>query len=245
MIFNFPCILNNDSTTRSLPLYVFSYFSAGFGGLGCGVECFARTPLGLTDQSSTSIYRQICSQLCDNGLGNIDKCREVNEILSITQYISGTQQCNCASSAANADTISAKNALCSAKCSHRSFNMTGCSPCSLHPPTKDYEQTTTVDGEGNSDYSESEQSTTVEAVPTDDDGSTSEEGDTTTDADETEEDTTIEETTTTTTTTQATTTTTRTTTLATTTPNWESMCEALCRNGEGGSLCNCDIPPFF
>ncbi|XP_055382162.1 uncharacterized protein LOC129612536 [Condylostylus longicornis] len=30
-----------------------------------------------------------------------------------------------------------------------------------------------------------------------------------------------------------------------TTPNWEKVCKDLCKSGDGGSLCNCDKPPFF
>lgn len=29
-----------------------------------------------------------------------------------------------------------------------------------------------------------------------------------------------------------------------TTPNWNRLCAELCRNGTGGLLCNCDLPPF-
>lgn len=29
------------------------------------------------------------------------------------------------------------------------------------------------------------------------------------------------------------------------TPNWTELCEKLCRQGDGGALCNCDIPPFM
>ncbi|XP_037908962.1 uncharacterized protein LOC119650352 [Hermetia illucens] len=30
-----------------------------------------------------------------------------------------------------------------------------------------------------------------------------------------------------------------------TTPDWNEYCLTLCKIGEGGSLCNCDLPPFF
>lgn len=30
----------------------------------------------------------------------------------------------------------------------------------------------------------------------------------------------------------------------TTTPNWDELCTLWCRMGEGGTLCNCDLPPF-
>lgn len=30
----------------------------------------------------------------------------------------------------------------------------------------------------------------------------------------------------------------------TTTPNWDDLCTLWCRMGEGGTLCNCDLPPF-
>ncbi|XP_073843151.1 uncharacterized protein [Musca autumnalis] len=30
-----------------------------------------------------------------------------------------------------------------------------------------------------------------------------------------------------------------------TTPNWNELCAALCKTGDGGSLCNCDLSPFF
>jgi len=33
--------------------------------------------------------------------------------------------------------------------------------------------------------------------------------------------------------------------LTPTTPNWEKICKELCKSGDGGSLCNCDKPPFF
>ena len=29
-----------------------------------------------------------------------------------------------------------------------------------------------------------------------------------------------------------------------TTPDWNRMCAQFCRNGTGGLLCNCDLPPF-
>lgn len=29
-----------------------------------------------------------------------------------------------------------------------------------------------------------------------------------------------------------------------TTPDWNRICAGLCRNGSGGLLCNCDLPPF-
>jgi hypothetical protein len=29
-----------------------------------------------------------------------------------------------------------------------------------------------------------------------------------------------------------------------TTPDWNKLCIQLCRNGQGGVLCNCDLPPF-
>ncbi|CAG9800393.1 unnamed protein product [Chironomus riparius] len=29
-----------------------------------------------------------------------------------------------------------------------------------------------------------------------------------------------------------------------TTPDWNRLCAQLCRNGTGGLLCNCDLPPF-
>ncbi|XP_062550906.1 uncharacterized protein LOC134215812 [Armigeres subalbatus] len=29
-----------------------------------------------------------------------------------------------------------------------------------------------------------------------------------------------------------------------TTPNWDELCTLWCRMGEGGTLCNCDLPPF-
>lgn len=56
------------------------------------------------------------------------------------------------------------------------------------------------------------------------------------------------ESTTTTTTAAPSTTTTMTTTTTqktTTTPDWKELCQNLCRIGEGGALCNCDLPPFF
>lgn len=30
-----------------------------------------------------------------------------------------------------------------------------------------------------------------------------------------------------------------------TTPDWKGLCTNLCQIGEGGSLCNCDLPPFM
>lgn len=32
---------------------------------------------------------------------------------------------------------------------------------------------------------------------------------------------------------------------AETTPNWSELCDSLCKTGDGGALCDCDIPPFF
>ncbi|XP_036338156.1 uncharacterized protein LOC118748002 [Rhagoletis pomonella] len=34
-------------------------------------------------------------------------------------------------------------------------------------------------------------------------------------------------------------------TVETTTPDWKELCVALCKTGDGGSLCNCDLAPFF
>ncbi|XP_001353655.3 uncharacterized protein [Drosophila pseudoobscura] len=31
----------------------------------------------------------------------------------------------------------------------------------------------------------------------------------------------------------------------TATPDWNELCKALCKTGDGGSLCNCDLSPFF
>lgn len=36
-----------------------------------------------------------------------------------------------------------------------------------------------------------------------------------------------------------------TTSATTTTPDWNQLCAALCKTGDGGSLCNCDLSPFF
>lgn len=30
-----------------------------------------------------------------------------------------------------------------------------------------------------------------------------------------------------------------------TTPDWKELCASLCKTGDGGSLCNCDLAPFF
>lgn len=32
--------------------------------------------------------------------------------------------------------------------------------------------------------------------------------------------------------------------IRTTTPNWDDLCTLWCKMGEGGTLCNCDLPPF-
>lgn len=29
------------------------------------------------------------------------------------------------------------------------------------------------------------------------------------------------------------------------TPDWNQLCASLCKTGDGGSLCNCDLSPFF
>lgn len=34
------------------------------------------------------------------------------------------------------------------------------------------------------------------------------------------------------------------TTTDSTTPDWNKLCAQLCRNGTGGLLCKCDLPPF-
>lgn len=36
-----------------------------------------------------------------------------------------------------------------------------------------------------------------------------------------------------------------TTTTVKPTPDWSEVCQELCRVGDGGKLCNCDLPPFF
>lgn len=28
-------------------------------------------------------------------------------------------------------------------------------------------------------------------------------------------------------------------------PDWNEVCKVLCKTGDGGSLCNCDLSPFF
>ena len=33
--------------------------------------------------------------------------------------------------------------------------------------------------------------------------------------------------------------------VATTTPDWNQLCASLCKTGDGGSLCNCDLSPFL
>ncbi|XP_053674345.1 uncharacterized protein LOC128724647 [Anopheles nili] len=33
--------------------------------------------------------------------------------------------------------------------------------------------------------------------------------------------------------------------IETTTPNWDELCSVFCKMGDGGTLCNCDLPPFF
>ncbi|XP_053957278.1 uncharacterized protein LOC128862581 [Anastrepha ludens] len=33
--------------------------------------------------------------------------------------------------------------------------------------------------------------------------------------------------------------------VVTTTPDWTKLCAALCKTGDGGSLCNCDLVPFL
>lgn len=30
-----------------------------------------------------------------------------------------------------------------------------------------------------------------------------------------------------------------------TTPDWKELCASLCKTGDGGALCNCDLAPFF
>lgn len=30
-----------------------------------------------------------------------------------------------------------------------------------------------------------------------------------------------------------------------TTPNWDELCITLCKKGDGGVLCNCDLPPLL
>lgn len=30
-----------------------------------------------------------------------------------------------------------------------------------------------------------------------------------------------------------------------TTPDWNQLCASLCKTGDGGSLCNCDLSPFY
>ncbi|KAH8350063.1 hypothetical protein KR084_012381, partial [Drosophila pseudotakahashii] len=36
-----------------------------------------------------------------------------------------------------------------------------------------------------------------------------------------------------------------TTTTTTAAPDWDEVCKVLCKTGDGGSLCNCDLSPFF
>ncbi|KAG4073942.1 hypothetical protein HA402_014147 [Bradysia odoriphaga] len=221
---------------------------AGYGGLGCGTGCNAQISTGYSDK-----FDKICPNLCENNLGKT--------------------KCSCESSPVNPNLPTARNSLCSATCGWRT-SLSGCSKCFREdvgttdggdlPTTTDeitdeYGTTNTTGEEGTvtEEYSTDEEDTTTDEYSTDEEDTTTDEystdeEDTTTDeystTDSNEDDSTTEEATTTistTTTTQPTTTTRTTTQATTTTPNWESMCEALCRNGEGGSLCNCDIPPFF
>lgn len=37
----------------------------------------------------------------------------------------------------------------------------------------------------------------------------------------------------------------RTTPVPSTTPNWDELCLVWCKMGEGGTVCNCDLPPFI
>uniref|UniRef100_A0A1Q3FRM6 Putative conserved secreted protein n=1 Tax=Culex tarsalis TaxID=7177 RepID=A0A1Q3FRM6_CULTA len=37
----------------------------------------------------------------------------------------------------------------------------------------------------------------------------------------------------------------RSTTVPNTTPNWDDLCLVWCKMGEGGTVCNCDLPPFI
>lgn len=37
----------------------------------------------------------------------------------------------------------------------------------------------------------------------------------------------------------------RTTPAPNTTPNWDELCLVWCKMGEGGTVCNCDLPPFI
>jgi len=34
-------------------------------------------------------------------------------------------------------------------------------------------------------------------------------------------------------------------TTTTVAPDWDEVCKVLCKTGDGGSLCNCDLSPFF
>lgn len=138
-----------------------------------------------------------------------------------------------------------RDRLCSETCKWDLIRLRGCASCSIDTTT---DSEITNDDRSNPDTSEyepdqSKSSNDKEDTTSEEEATTDEEP--TTEEDTTTDESTTEEPTTTPSTTQPTTTTTRSTTPATTTPDWSQLCEALCRNGEGGSLCNCDIPPFF
>jgi len=205
---------------------------SGYGGLGCGAQCDTYTTTKFNSPAIIALH-EMCPILCENKLGG--------------------SNCNCAEDVEldKATVERNRDLLCSDSCRFRYYHLSGCTACTFE--RKDALHVIDSSSEEHREYSlSSEAERSPEDLTTENDSITDEEStteeDTTTEGDTTTEDTTTEITTTTSTTTTTThppTTTTKSTTQAPTTPDWPTLCEALCRNGEGGSLCNCDIPPFF
>lgn len=200
----------------------------------------------------------MCSILCENRLGNKTRTQTKFIFFLIHLIYSGSAKCGCPSVIGVLDynkSIVDKNRdrdrLCSEACKWR-FHLKGCSSCSIAADdTTTDSEIINKDSRSDSDSSESNSSNDNENTSEEDRSEQDRSEEDTSEEDSSEEETTTDESTTEEATTEATTptttqpTTTRTTTPATTTPDWVQLCETLCRNGEGGSLCNCDIPPFF
>lgn len=125
-----------------------------------------------------------------------------------------------------------RNKICSFSCAEEK-PLRGCTPCSKHENNikeTSSEEITTLVWEDQTDENDEETTTENDEETTTDSSVATNEMETTTPIPTTMP-TTIA-------------TTTKTPTTIPTTPNWKELCQSLCRIGEGGSLCNCDLLPF-
>lgn len=205
---------------------------AGFGGSLCGKRCHSGSqiiPFQL-DNGTESDSLNLCPVLCEFHLGG--------------------RKCECIPMRQHDHTPKNAAQFCSIFCIHYNTSISGCSKCSLNvsklidknfPSTSDFTTASNADAHSKeTDSMHTDITTTSVAI-------------TTAAAEHTEIPTTG---TTSTTITKQTETTIPAISSATgaspmehdpsfTTPDWHMVCMDLCKKGEGGILCNCDLPPLL